>query len=97
MEHRAIPYIMRYENYKKSLYAGVYTQLARWCNQPQFFKKKSFREFCTACQDYYVAHGGKKESAPYLAMRKFEADHPEIAKKYFDIRFDLNGQTPRKR
>ena len=97
MEHCAIPYIMRYENYKKSLYAGVYTQLARWCNQPQFFKKKSFREFCTACQDYYVAHGGKKESAPYLAMRKFEADHPEIAKKYFDIRFDLNGQTPRKR
>ena len=32
---------MRYEDYKKSKYSSLYIQIARWCNQPQFFKKMS--------------------------------------------------------
>lgn len=39
MMHGCLPYIMRYEDYKESEYRGIYTQLARWCNQPAFFKK----------------------------------------------------------
>lgn len=95
MEHGAIPYIMRYENYVNSRYRGLYVQLARWCNQPQFFKKKSFREYCEACQDYYIAHSEHRKRelcAPLAEMRLFESEHPAIAKKYFDIRFDRQGQ-----
>lgn len=95
MAHHALPYVMRYENYKNSKYAGLYVQLARWCNQPEFFKKKSFRQYCERCQEYYVEHGGGKKnpiSAPMAALRLFEKDHPEIARRYFDIRFDRQGQ-----
>ena len=42
MKHRALPYIMRHEFYKKSKYRGMYITLARWCNQLSFFKKKEF-------------------------------------------------------
>ena len=86
MKYGSLPYIMRHENYKNSKYKSMYIELARWCNQPQFFKKKSFREFCKANQDY------KKDQSTncsaYQAMIDFEKEHPEIAQKYFDLRFE---------
>lgn len=94
MEHGAIPYIMRHENYKRSRYRGLYVQLARWCNQPQFFKKKSFREYCEACQEYHVEHSAQRTHeicAALNELRLFAVDHPEIARQYFDIRFDRQG------
>ncbi len=86
MEYGCLPYIMRYETYKKSKYRGLYTQIARWCNQPQFFKKKSFRQFCEANQEYQ----GNKESicSAYQSMLDFEKERPDLALKYFDLRFD---------
>ena len=44
MEHGCLPYIMRFEEYNNSRFKSLYTQLARWCNQPGFFKKMSFRQ-----------------------------------------------------
>lgn len=86
MKYGSLPYIMRYENYKKSKYRGMYVQLARWCNQPNFFKKKSFREFCEANQEY---HSNKNTNcAAYQAMLDFEKDFPEIADEYFDLKFE---------
>lgn len=79
MKHRALPYIMRHEYYKKSKYRGTYINLARWCNQPSFFKKKSYREYC-------LANGENSSTVRY--MREFEHDWPEIAKRYYDIRWD---------
>ena len=79
MKHRALPYIMRHELYKNSKYRGTYINLARWCNQPSFFKKKSYREYC-------LANGEHSSTVRY--MREFEHDWPEIAKKYYDIRWD---------
>jgi hypothetical protein len=64
----------------------VYTQLARWCNQPQFFKKKSFREFCELNQEYHK--NPKTLCSAYRVMLDFEKAYPDIAKKYFDLRFD---------
>ena len=84
MKYGCLPYIMRFEKYKESKYKGMYTELARWCNQPNFFKKKSFRQFCEANRDY-----NKNEMcASYQAMLLFERDRPDIAEKYFDMRFD---------
>ena len=84
MKYGCLPYIMRYEKYKESKYKGVYTELARWVNQPQFFKKKSFRQFCEANRDYNKS----EDCASYKAMKLFEIDCPEVANKYFDMRFD---------
>ena len=86
MKLGSIPYIMRYEAYKHSPYRSLYIELARWCNQPNFFKKMSFREFCVANQKY------KKDQSTncsaYQAMLDFENEHPEIANKYFDLKFE---------
>lgn len=90
MKHGCLPYIMRYESYKTSRYRSIYTQLARWCNQPQFFKKKSFRQFCIANQEYHK----NKETycSAYKSMIEFEEDFPEIATAYFDLRYDEENE-----
>ena len=80
--NQCLPYIMRHEYYNQSPYKGMFITLARWCNQPNFLKKKSFRQFCEA--------NGLHSSA-YRYMSQFEHDHPDIARKYFDIRFDRRG------
>ncbi len=78
MRYGCLPYIMRHEKCKESRWKGVYTTLARWCNQPSFYKKMSFREFCEA---------NGETSATLRYMREFEAMHPHIARTYFDIRY----------
>ncbi|HYF83758.1 MAG TPA: hypothetical protein VEB00_12105 [Clostridia bacterium] len=84
MRYGCLPYIMRYEDYENSKYKGLYIQIARWCNQPQFYKKMSFREFCERNQ-YYHPNPNTLCSA-YRAMIEFETEHPAIAKKYFDLK-----------
>jgi len=79
MSYRCLPYIMRFEGWQNSEFKGMYINLARWCNQPDFFKKKSFREYCEA-------NGEKSSTMKYL--RLFEKKHPAIAKRYFDLRYD---------
>lgn len=86
MRHGSLPYIMRYEAYKKSRFRSLYVELARWCNQPNFFKKKSFREFCTANQAY--KKNQDTNCSAYQALLDFEREFPEIAARYFDLRFD---------
>lgn len=60
--------------------------MARWCNQPSFFKKKSFRQFCEANQDRHKTEGTL--CAAMKSMVDFETEYPDIAKRYFDLRFD---------
>lgn len=108
MEHGCLPYIMRFEEYNNSRFKSLYTQLARWCNQPSFYKKMSFRQYCVRNEEYHqgiqdLTPKGKynkklkipkgylkkgKYSSCYQTMLDFEAEFPEIAKKYFDLRFE---------
>lgn len=90
LKYECLPYLMRYRNknetpWKNSKYAGLYVAMARWCNQPSILKKMSFRYFCEANQAL------RKDQTTYCssmkAMTDFENEHPEIAKKYFDLRF----------
>lgn len=111
MEFGCLPYIMRFEKYKDSRFKNMYIQLARWCNQPSFYKKMSFRQFCVRNEEYHqglnaVEGNGhynvdvvfpvgferkRKYCSCYQTMIDFEQEFPEIAKKYFDMRFeDLN-------
>ena len=86
MCYGSLPYVMRHENYNNSKYRTMYVELARWCNQPQFFKKKSFREFCLANQEY--KKNQSTNCSAYQAMLDFEKAYPDIARKYFDLRFE---------
>lgn len=82
MKFGCLPYIMRFNRYEESPYRGMYINLARWCNQPNLFKKKSFREFC-------IANG--KDSSCYKYMQQFETLNSDVANTYFDLKFeDLN-------
>ena len=88
-----MPYLMRYQNkndtpWKQSEYRGLYISMARWCNQPSIFKKMSFREFCEANQKLHRTENSF--CSAMKAMMNFEEKHPEIAKKYFDLRFEPN-------
>ena len=53
----------------------MYVQLARWCNQPSFFKKMSFRQFCVRNEEYHqgIAHLNKK--GVYNKKLKFPKGH----------------------
>lgn len=91
MRYHCLPYIMRYQNknetpWKKSEYRSLYITMARWCNQPGFFKKKSFRQFCEANQAHHKTEGTL--CSAMKALVDFEERYPEIAKEYFDLRFD---------
>ena len=108
MEHGCLPYIMRFEEYNNSRYKSLYTQLARWCNQPGFYKKMSFRQYCVRNEEYHQGiqdltpkgQYNKKLKIPkghlrkekycscYQTMLDFETEFPEIAKRYFDLRFE---------
>lgn len=82
MKYGCIPYIMRYKDYENSKMRGIYVTLARWCNQVSFYKKNSFRQYCTD-----VSSNGVGSSA-YRYMREFEKLYPDVADKYFDLRFE---------
>jgi len=86
MQYNCIPYIMRHDNYLNAPnpYRGVYIQLARWCNQPTFFKKQSLLEYV------YKTDGIGREDKMYASKRyieEFTNKHPEIANKYFNLKF----------
>lgn len=77
MKYKCLPYIMRFNRYEESPYRGMYISVARWCNQPSFFKKKSLREF---------AEANGVNSSCYRYIANFESMHPEIG-KYLDMKY----------
>ncbi|MCD3321619.1 hypothetical protein G8V07_14400 [Clostridium botulinum D/C] len=79
MKYKCLPYIMRFNRYEESPYRGMYINLARWCNQPSIFKKKSFREFCEL-------NGANSASMKYA--NAFEELFLCIEKQYYNLKFD---------
>ena len=77
--YRALPYIMRFNKYNESPYKGIYTIIARWCNQPGFFRNMSLNEFI----DLTIEKG---EKAPAEYRRILFEKHPNI-KPYFKKRY----------
>ncbi len=91
LRYKCTPYIMRFQNknetpWKESKYRPLYVAIARWCNQANIVKKMSFRQFCIANQQ--LKKDQTKNCSTMQAMIDFENEHPDIAKKYFDMRWD---------
>lgn len=76
MSYHALPYVMRYKDYVLSPHRGMYVIIASWCNQPSFAKKMTFREYAAT----------RAERTRYA--EQFERQYPEIAAKYYDMRWD---------
>lgn len=77
MKYHCLPYVMRFFRYEESPWRGVYISIARWCNQPGFFKKKSLREF---------AELNGEKSACYRYLADFEKENPEVS-HFYDLKF----------
>lgn len=105
MEYGCLPYVMRYKDYAMSPHRGIYITAASWCNQPSLFRKMTFEEFSKARgmsnEDYkkykldfdsYLADGGKKGSC-WRYYEEFAEKHPEIAEKYFHMRWDYSNSN----
>lgn len=96
-KYDVMPYIMRYEKAYDCRFKGVYSSIAQYCNQPNIFKKFSYREFCRCKgmsskyniykRDYkaYLRDNNKKGAA-WRYMEEFEREAREIADKYYDER-----------
>lgn len=90
-KYKCLPYVMRYQNkneapWKESNNKSLYVTIARWANQPSIVKKMSFRQFCEANQALHKTKGTLCSSMK--AMVEFEERNPELAQKYFDMRFE---------
>ena len=105
MTYGCLPYVMRFKDYELSPYRGIYITAASWCNQPSFFRKMSFEEFSKARGmsnenykkykmdfDSYLADGGKKGSC-WRYYEEFAEKYPEIAEKYFHMKWNYSNSN----
>lgn len=75
MQYGCVGYVMRHEDYHQAPVPNIYVQVARWCNQPQFYKKMSFWEFLYRNQSYWEEHVLPPGDRPRLmSFAAFEAD-----------------------
>ena len=74
-----LAYVMRHENYLKADVAckGIYTGLAAWANQPQMQRATSLRQF------FNLSPADKYRRSLFT----FERRYPEIAKRFFDLKY----------
>lgn len=84
-KYKALPYIMRHADYLESPYVGIYKTIARWCNQPGFYRNYSLNEFI----DLTAKHG---EKAPSRYRDIILKDWPDL-RIYFDRRYGGGGNS----
>ena len=83
-KYKALPYIMRHEDYERSPYKGIYITIGRWANQPGFYRNISLNQFI----DKATAAG---EKAPGKYREKTLGDFPEL-EKYFSKVYEKEVQ-----
>lgn len=104
MEYGCLPYVMRYKDFEISPYRGMYINIASWCNQPSFFRKMTFEEFCKARGmsnenykrygmnfDKYISDGNKKGSS-WRYYEDFSKQYPDIEAQYFHIKWNYSNK-----
>ena len=75
MRYGCLPYIMRHEDYKKSPLPNIYVQIARWCNQPGFFRNLSFWQFCYKNQTFWEERTLGRKHARLKTYEEFLEDY----------------------
>ena len=79
------PYLMRYEKYLDSPFAGIYKNLATFCNAGGIFKVTSFTEFC----ENQLAKSKNKNNpcAEWRYYADFVRQYPYFEARFFNKRF----------
>lgn len=78
MQYGCVGYVMRHEDYHQAPVSNIYIQIARWCNQQQFYKKMSCWEFIYRNQSYWEEHTMHIADRPKLkSFAEFEKDLKE--------------------
>lgn len=90
MRYGCLPYIMRHEDYKKAPMPNIYVQIARWCNQPGFYRNLSFWQFCYKNQTYWEEHSLGIKTSGLKSYEEFLADYEN---GYYD---EIGLSTPLK-
>lgn len=75
MRFGCLPYIMRHEDYKKAPIPNIYVQIARWCNQPGFFRNLSFWQFCYKNQTFWEEHTLGRAPSRLKSYEEFLEDY----------------------
>lgn len=82
MSYGCVGYVMRHEDYHKYELSNLYVQIARWCNQQQFYKKMSFWQFIYRNQSYWEEQTLKINHRP--AMKTFQEFMDDFNSGYYD-------------
>lgn len=90
MRYGCLPYIMRHENYKNAPIPNMYVQIARWCNQPGFFRNLSFWQFCYKNQSFWEEHTLGRKCVSLKTYDEFMQDYND---GYYD---EIGLSTPLK-
>jgi hypothetical protein len=88
MKFGCLGYVMRHKDHRNHSLSNIYTQIARWCNQPQFYKKMSFKEFVDRNQ-YWMKTDAKCKSLKTYEdfLGHFERCRNELD-YYFNLKYD---------
>ena len=81
MRYGCLPYIMRHEDYKKAPISNLYVQIARWCNQPGFYRNLSFWQFCYKNQTYWEEH---TLGITHERLKTYEEFLEDLSNGYYD-------------
>ena len=87
MTYGCLGYVMRHEDHKNHQLSNIYTQIARWCNQPQFYKKMSFKEFIDRNQYWIKTDNKCKSLRTYEAFMSYFDDNKTELEYYFNLKY----------
>ena len=73
MQYGCFGYVMRHADYENHDLSNIYVQIARWCNQPQFYRYMSFWEYCYRNQSFWEQKTKKLDVPNQIPFEEFEA------------------------
>lgn len=75
MQYGCFGYVMRHADYENHRLCNIYVQIARWCNQPQFYRYMSFWEYCYRNQSFWEQRTQKMDVPNQISFNEFEQRH----------------------
>lgn len=75
MQYGCLGYIMRHEDYKRHKLSNIYVQIARWCNQPGFYRKMSFWEYVYKNQSFWEQRSKGLNTQDLKTYEEFKKDY----------------------
>lgn len=72
MQYNCFGYVMRHADYENHELSNIYVQIARWCNQPKFYRYMSFWEYCYRNQSFWEQRTRKMNVPNQIPFEVFE-------------------------